>query len=91
MLLECVSLHVHVTYIHDRVSIIGRGLARRAGHVLNDVNQRDCYIAMTAVDHHYQPSERELMRSEEEEALLRELRKEKEKLWLEIQVAAAKL
>jgi len=32
------------------------------------------------------PSERELTRSEEEEKLLRDIREEKERLWLEIQV-----
>ena len=31
-------------------------------------------------------SERELTRSEEEEKLLRDIREEKERLWLEIQV-----
>ena len=34
----------------------------------------------------YLPSERELSRSEEEEKLLRDIREEKERLWLEIQV-----
>ena len=34
----------------------------------------------------FQPSERELSRSEEEEALLRKIREEKEQLWFEIQV-----
>ena len=34
----------------------------------------------------YLPNERELSRSEEEEKLLRDIREEKERLWLEIQV-----
>jgi hypothetical protein len=34
----------------------------------------------------FQPSEKELSRSEEEEALLRKIRLEKEQLWFEIQV-----
>lgn len=37
------------------------------------------------------PSERELSRSEEEEALLRKIRQEKEQLWYEIQVKAPTL
>ena len=40
-----------------------------------------------AVDVAFQPSERELSRSEEEESLLRGIREQKEKLWCEIQVS----